>query len=66
MAKITLQGNPINTSGDLPKVGSSAPDFILVDSDLNNVKYYLLQLPLLLLRIPLPHDDYDSYKDYDH
>jgi len=37
MAKITLQGNPINTSGDLPKVGSSAPDFILVDSDLNNV-----------------------------
>ena len=37
MAKITLQGNPINTSGDLPQVGTSAPDFILVDSDLNNV-----------------------------
>ena len=37
MAKITLQGNPINTSGNLPQVGTSAPDFILVDSDLNNV-----------------------------
>tara|TARA_Y100000816_G_scaffold286784_1_gene268460 strand:- start:574 stop:1074 length:501 start_codon:yes stop_codon:yes gene_type:complete len=37
MAKITLQGNPINTSGELPKVGTSAPNFTLVDSDLNNV-----------------------------
>ena len=34
MAKITLQGNPINTNGDLPKVGSQAPDFKLVDKDL--------------------------------
>ncbi|ANB02465.1 thiol peroxidase [Ectothiorhodospira sp. BSL-9] len=37
MAKITLQGNPINTSGDLPKVGSKAPAFTLVDKDLNDV-----------------------------
>lgn len=37
MAQITLQGNPINTNGDLPAVGSQAPDFDLVDSDLNNV-----------------------------
>ena len=34
MAKITLQGNPINTNGELPKVGSQAPDFKLVDKDL--------------------------------
>ncbi len=27
MAKISLQGNPINTVGELPKVGTQAPDF---------------------------------------
>ena len=37
MTEITLQGNKINTNGDVPGVGSSAPDFILVDSDLNDV-----------------------------
>lgn len=37
MATITLKGNKINTNGDLPKVGSTAPDFVLVDGDLNNV-----------------------------
>lgn len=37
MATITLRGNRINTSGTLPKVGSKAPDFVLVDGDLNNV-----------------------------
>jgi thiol peroxidase len=35
MAQITLQGNPINTSGDLPAVGSDAPDFTLVAADLS-------------------------------
>ncbi len=34
MAKITLKGNPINTSGDLPAVGSDAPAFTLVNTDL--------------------------------
>jgi len=34
MAKITLHSNPFNTNGDLPKVGSQAPDFKLVDGDL--------------------------------
>jgi thiol peroxidase len=38
MAKITLAGNPINTNGDLPKVGSPAPDFHLVDADLKDVR----------------------------
>jgi len=37
MAKITLKGNTINTSGDLPKVGSAAPDFVLTDGDLNDI-----------------------------
>lgn len=35
MAEITLQGDPINTSGDLPEVGSDAPDFTLVAGDLS-------------------------------
>ena len=37
MAEITLQGNKVNTNGDIPQIGSSAPDFILVDSDLNDL-----------------------------
>jgi len=37
MATITLQGNACNTNGDLPKVGSTAPDFTLVDAKLNDV-----------------------------
>jgi thiol peroxidase len=35
MAKITLKGNPINTSGDLPSIGSKAPHFKLVAGDLS-------------------------------
>lgn len=35
MATVTLQGNPIHTIGELPTVGSQAPDFRLVDTDLN-------------------------------
>lgn len=38
MAKITLKGNPVNTVGELPKVGSTAPDFTLVKTDLKEVK----------------------------
>ena len=37
MAKITLAGNPINTNGDLPKVGGPAPDFKLQDADLKDL-----------------------------
>ena len=37
MTKITLGGNPTNTSGELPKVGVQAPDFQLVDVDLKDV-----------------------------
>ena len=35
MAQITLKGNPFNTVGDLPSVGSKAPSFTLVDRDLS-------------------------------
>ena len=35
MAAITLGGNSINTSGELPKVGSKAVDFKLVKGDLS-------------------------------
>ena len=37
MAQIALQGNPCNTNGDLPAVGSDAPDFKLVTTDLADV-----------------------------
>jgi len=36
MATVTLQGNPINTIGNLPAVGSAAPDFKLTNSELND------------------------------
>lgn len=37
MAKITLQGNEINTNGNLPDIGAVAPDFTLVNKDLEDV-----------------------------
>lgn len=37
MATVTLHGNTCNTNGDLPAVGSAAPDFHLVDGELNDV-----------------------------
>ncbi|MGB5337942.1 MAG: thiol peroxidase [Gammaproteobacteria bacterium] len=37
MATVTLQGNTFNTNGELPAVGSNAPDFHLVDAKLNDV-----------------------------
>ncbi len=37
MAEITFRGNPIHTVGELPAVGSTAPDFTLVGGDLADV-----------------------------
>ena len=34
MAKITLHGNPFSTSGELPAVGETAPDFSLTNAEL--------------------------------
>lgn len=35
MASITLGGNPVHTSGELPAVGSQLADFSLVQNDLS-------------------------------
>lgn len=37
MATITLQGNPLETCGELPAVGSAAPVFTLTKTDLSDV-----------------------------
>jgi len=37
MAKTMLGPNPVNTNGELPAVGSSAPDFKLVTSDMKEI-----------------------------
>lgn len=36
MAKITLKGTPVHTSGQLPALGNKAPDFKLVDGELHD------------------------------
>ncbi|OQW95974.1 MAG: lipid hydroperoxide peroxidase [Beggiatoa sp. IS2] len=37
MADVTFTGKPFHTNGNLPSVGSSAPDFCLIDGALNEV-----------------------------
>jgi thiol peroxidase len=37
MAQTALRGNPVNTNGDLPSVGSAAPAFTLTKSDLSPI-----------------------------
>lgn len=37
MATTAFQGNPVQTVGELPAVGSPAPDFVLTGSDLADV-----------------------------
>jgi thiol peroxidase len=37
MAQVTLKGSPVRTAGELPAVGRRAPDFRLVDADLEDV-----------------------------
>jgi thioredoxin-dependent peroxiredoxin len=36
MSKITLKGEPINTIGELPEIGTKAPDFVLTKTDLSD------------------------------
>lgn len=36
MALTKLKGNPVNTNGDLPAIGSKAPDFVLTKGDLSS------------------------------
>ena len=51
MAKITLKGNPIKTSGNLPSKGTKAPDFTLVKSDLGQQTLSELKGKKLILNI---------------
>jgi thiol peroxidase len=51
MATITFKGNPVNTSGNLPAVGSQAPDFTLVKSDLSSFSLKDLKGKKLILNI---------------
>src|ERR1035437_9456985 len=37
MSTVSLRGNPVNTSGNLPSIGSKAPDFHLVKQDLSTI-----------------------------
>ncbi|MGI9223485.1 MAG: thiol peroxidase [Woeseiaceae bacterium] len=39
MARVIYQGATYRTHGDLPTVGSNAPDIMLVDTDLSNVSF---------------------------
>ena len=38
MASITLKGNQIHTTGNLPSIGEHAPTFTLTKSDLSDAK----------------------------
>lgn len=51
MAQFTLKGNPFNTVGDLPAVGSPAPAFALVGSDLGDVTLAGLKGKKIVLNI---------------
>jgi thiol peroxidase len=51
MATVTLHGNACNTNGELPAVGSKAPDFHLVDGELNDVRMADYQGKKILMNI---------------
>lgn len=51
MAKTALQGNTINTCGEIPNNGSVAPDFTLVKSDLTEIKLSDLKGKKVILNI---------------
>ena len=51
MATITIKGNAIHTSGDLPAIGSQAHDFKLVKSDLSELTLSELKGKKVVLNI---------------
>lgn len=51
MATVTLKGNPLETAGELPKVGTAAPAFTLVKHDLSEVSLKDYQGKKLVLNI---------------
>ena len=51
MATLTLQGKEIHTNGNLPKAGDSAPDFVLVNSEMEDVSLSTYKGKMKLLSI---------------
>jgi thioredoxin-dependent peroxiredoxin len=51
MSQVTFKGNPNNTIGELPKVGSQAPDFTLVKNDLSEVSLSAFKGKKVILNI---------------
>lgn len=51
MASITLKGNPVNTAGDLPSVGNSAPAFSALKTDLSELSLSDLSGKKIVLNI---------------
>lgn len=51
MAKIHFKGKPVNTGGELPKVGSKAPDFKVTKDDLSELSLQELQSDKVVLNI---------------
>ena len=51
MAQVTFKGNPINTSGDLPAIGTKAPDFKLAKTDLSELTLTELKGKRVILNI---------------
>ncbi|MBE0638684.1 MAG: thiol peroxidase [Bacteroidales bacterium] len=51
MAKITLQGNPCSTVGNLPALGTKSPAFSLVKSDLSSLSLEDLKGKKVVLNI---------------
>lgn len=51
MADITLKGNKIHTCGELPAIGSQAPDFVLTKTDLSDVSLKELAGKRIVLNI---------------
>jgi thiol peroxidase len=51
MATVTLRGNEIHTNGELPAVGSQAPDFTVTGGDLGDVSLSSLAGQKVILNI---------------
>lgn len=51
MATITFKGGAVHTEGELPKVGTTAPDFMAVNTDLSEVSLLNFKGKKLVLNI---------------
>ena len=51
MSKITFKGSTVNTSGELPKIGTIAPKFTLVKNDLSEISLSDLKGKNIILNI---------------